>query len=282
MSLRDGFDPFLSIREGNEDLEPAETDSYDLSFEYYTENAGVFKAAVFYKDIKNLTEDNATESNSSLDGVELPPFEEASSFPAGLDLIAEAAAGNVTVSRRSPFNNPDNASIWGVELAAEQQFTWLPGVWSGFGAYANYTYTESDRTAIFTFNDPALGETVTVNVDGVSFNGDPEHYGNVAATYNKYGIDSALIYSFQDRRQTGFRANGLSEFTEAFDTLDFRFAYTPDDWGGNYQFVFEAVDLLRGADEASVINGEGESRSYYTNRSFLGGREFRLGLTATF
>ena len=56
LSLRDGFDPFLSIREGNEDLEPAETDSYDLSFEYYTENAGVFKAAVFYKDINLVAE----------------------------------------------------------------------------------------------------------------------------------------------------------------------------------------------------------------------------------
>lgn len=122
-------------------------------------------------------------------------------------------------------------------------------------------------------------------IEDVRFNGDPEHSGTAAVTYNKYGIDAILIYSYQDRRQVFFVQNGLSEFEESVETLDFRFAYNFFDrfeFLDNLELFFEASDLLRDADEPSSIRSVGEDTVYFLNRTFRGGREFRLGLTAQF
>lgn len=269
--------PQIIIQEGNEDIDPAETHNFDLSVEYYDDNAGVLKASLFYKSISNLTEQNIVEGTQSLDGVTLPPF------PTELDILALAEQGQIFVSRRRPTNNPDDAEIWGIELVAERQFVNLPGMWSGLGFFANYTYTDSSKTQPVDFFDPALRETVEEVFDDVRFNGQPEHSGTIAVTYNEFGVDSALIYSTQDRRQRGtFVRNGLSPFDEAFDSLDFRFAYTLDNFGGRYQLVFEATDLLRDTDDPNVITGQGESAAYYDRQSFLGGRELRFGFVVTF
>lgn len=268
--------PFINISEGNENLKPAETDNYDLSIELYDRNAGVLKASFFYKSISNLTEQNTTIGVEGLDGITLPDF------PTDFDIRGAAASGELFVNRRQPTNNPNDAEIWGVELAAERQFVNLPGVWGGFGVYGNYTYTESDKTQPVDYFDPATSENIELALEGVSFVGQPEHSGTAAITYNKYGIDSAIIYSAQSRRLDRFVLNGLSDFSEQFDSLDFRFAYTFERFGGRYQLSFEAVDLLRDSSDPSVIRGKGEDVSYYVDRSFLGGREFRLGLTATF
>ena len=268
--------PFINITEGNEDLQPAETDNFDLSFELYDENAGVLKASVFYKSISNLTEQNITTGVEGLDGVTLP------NFPTDFDVLGAAASGDLFVNRRQPTNNPDDANIWGVELAAERQFVNLPGIWSGLGVYGNYTYTDSEKTQPVDYFDPATFENIELQLEGIRFEGQPEHSGTFAVTYNKFGIDSALIYSAQTRRLNRFVLNGLSDFSEEFDSLDFRFAYTFERFGGRYQLSFEAADLLRDSSDPSVIRGKGDDVSYYVDRSFLGGREFRLGLVATF
>lgn len=285
--LRDIGPARLSINEGNEDLEPAETDSFDLAFEYYRGNASAYKVAIFWKVISNITELNSFDSVSFLDGVTLPPYETESAdfqaaFPDGFDILAQVEAGNVEVRRNAPFNNESDAVVRGVQLSAEQQFTFLPDWWSGFGYYANYTYTDSEKDQPLRIFE--AGEPKQFVIEDVRFNGDPRHSGTGAITYNEYGIDAALIYSFQDRRQTRFIQNGFSEYEEALETLDFRFAYNFDQFDvfENLQLVFEATDLLRDADEPASIRSEGEDFVYFTNRSYRGGREFRLGLTATF
>ena len=42
--------------------------------------------------------------------------------------------------------NGDNATLWGVELAYQNQFRRAPGLLSGFGIYLNYTWTDSEAT----------------------------------------------------------------------------------------------------------------------------------------
>ena len=268
--------PLLNIQEGNEDLKPAVTDSFEISGELYNDNAGVMKINLFYDRIENLTEQNRSEGFENLEGVTLPDF------PTDIDLFQAAENGELFVVRTQPINNPDVAEIWGLELAFERQFVELPGIWSGFGMFANYTYTDSSKTQFNRFRNPVTREDETLIVEDVRFNGQPEHSGTVALTYNDYGFDGALIYSGQGRRLSNFEFNGLSDYEEAFETLDLRMAYTFDRLGGQYQLSFEVTDLLRGTDDPSLIRGIGDDTIYYTNRSYLGGREFRLGLTATF
>ena len=295
LDLRDRFGPArdlprLQIREGNPDLKPAETDNFDVSAEFYEDNVGAIKLSAFYKRIINLTELNSEEGLEVLDGLTLPDFTGVSlEFDAGgFDLSdsgirSAAEQGLLVVDRRQPFNNDSEATIWGMSASIERQFTFLPGNWDGLGVYANYTYTDSEKDQPFSLRNRTTNEDETFVINGVRFDGQPEDSGTIALTYNKFDIDTALIYSFQDRRQTRFEVNGLSSYEEAYESLDFRFSYLLDDWGsGQYLITFEAVDLLRDADEATLLRGEGENNIYYTNRSFLGGREFRLRLTATF
>ena len=273
----------LNIFEGNPDLEPAETNNFDLSVEYYFDDLGVVRLSGFYKEISNLTELNTIGGSDSLEGVDLPPFETADLFPDGFDILAEAEAGTLIVNRVQPFNNDSSADIWGIEVSGEKQFSSLPGMWRGLGVYGNLTYTQSEKSQPIDFRDPATGDDVNFIVDGVRFNGDPEWSGSAAVTYNAFNIDAALVYSYQDRRQTQFVQNGFSNFEESFETLDFSFNYLIDGYGGRYQLVFEATDLLRDFDDATLVSGRGtDDDLYYTDRSFLGGREFRVGLTATF
>ena len=270
--------PILRIREGNENLEPASTDNFDISLEYYDGDIGAFKIAGFYKEIENLTELNRVNGIDSLEDLTLPPF------PTDFDFVAEFEADRLFVDRTQPENNPEKATIWGFTASAEKQFTMLPDWWSGFGIFANYTYTESEKDQPINVFNTATRVTDQFVVEGVDFYSQPNHSGTVALTYNKYGIDSSLIYSAQSRRQTAFVQNGLSQFSEGVDTLDFRFTYLLDRAGlpGDYILSFEATDILRGSEDPLLISSQGNDTAYYTSRGYFGGRELRLGITATF
>jgi len=108
--IRDGED----IVQGNPDLEPTTSRNLDLLFEHYDRRIGVISAALFYKRLTNpiflFTEDNEL--------------------------------GGETEQPR----NGESGEIKGVELAVQQQLSFLPGPLAGLGLYANYTYTTSEAT----------------------------------------------------------------------------------------------------------------------------------------
>jgi TonB-dependent receptor len=101
---------------GNPDLIPTSSMNFDLMFEKYFRTIGIVSAGVFYKDIKDFIVEETRE-----------------------DYLFEGATWD-TYSQ--PING-GNATIFGFEAAAQRQLDFLPGFWSGFGLYANYTYTTS-------------------------------------------------------------------------------------------------------------------------------------------
>ena len=51
------------------------------------------------------------------------------------------------ITRGNPERKPRNgasADLWGVEIAWQQRMTFLPGLLSGVGVFANYPYTTSN------------------------------------------------------------------------------------------------------------------------------------------
>ena len=50
----------------------------------------------------------------------------------------------VPVQVAAPINSPEEGKMEGFEIAYQQQFSFLPGFWKGFGAFANYTKLESE------------------------------------------------------------------------------------------------------------------------------------------
>ncbi|MHC1733864.1 MAG: TonB-dependent receptor [Bacteroidales bacterium] len=101
---------------GNPGLTPTTSMNFDLSFEKYFKTIGIVSAGAFYKDINDFI---VTETRE--------------------DYLFE---GTTWDTYSQPING-GNAEIFGIELAAQRQLDFLPGIWKGFGLYANYTYTTS-------------------------------------------------------------------------------------------------------------------------------------------
>jgi TonB-dependent receptor len=104
---------------GNPELTPTTSMNFDLMFEKYFRTIGIISAGVFYKDIKDFIVIE-TREDYLFDGTTWDTYEQ-------------------------PING-GNGTIFGFEAAAQRQLDFLPGLWKGFGVYANYTYTTSSVT----------------------------------------------------------------------------------------------------------------------------------------
>ncbi|ACE85804.1 TonB-dependent receptor [Cellvibrio japonicus] len=97
---------------GNPALEPAESINYDLTAEYFLPPLGVISAGAFYKDIDNFV---FSSSRIASDGVD----------------------------ERTRING-DGGKVRGLEFVWSQDLTFLPGLLSGLGVEANYTWLDSE------------------------------------------------------------------------------------------------------------------------------------------
>ncbi len=287
LDLRDRFgpngdQPTLRVTEGNPALKPAVTHNFDISIEHYNKDIGVMKLGVFYKRVNDSIQLNRSSTIEDLAGVQLPDDPRFTDLP-----------DNVFIQVTRPENAKDAAELWGVEVAYERQLAFLPGIWSGFGVFANYTYTDSARTEPVVWNQPIFDdagvligrEQVSVDLEDIRFDQQPAHSGTAAVTYNNYGIDASLSYSYQDRRPASFSPNGLSFFNEEIDSLDFRAEYRFDVGPANWRLYIEGTDLLDGTDDPLALvslGGEGGTAETIVGGNYIGGREFKLGLIASF
>ena len=266
-----GDQPWLRANLPNPDLEPAETNYFDLSLEYFFDEIGVLRISSFYKETDNLLETISLREETGIGSVPLPN-----------DPVFEDLPDNIFVEVTQARNAESDASVWGVELVGERRFPSLPGFWSGLGVYGNYSYTDSDR--VFTVNNFVNGERVEVGVRR-GFTGDPEHSGTVALTYEKSGINGSLSYTYQGRAYSGFSGYGLERFIEEDESLDLRVQYTLPTDNGNYRLFLEGTDLLKNSDDTDVRLGEGgigRTPEIITGASYLGGRSLSIGVVATF
>lgn len=143
----------------NAGLKPQYSDNFDATLEYYFEPVGQLSASAFQKQV---------------DGFQ---FTDTSQFvAAGAD---NGFDGQYVGYRISTTRNGGSAKYRGLELAYQQQFTFLPGFWRGFGFYANYT-------RLLTRGDYG-GATVTSTVAGFV-----PKTGNVALTYLGHGLNVRL------------------------------------------------------------------------------------------
>ncbi|GAC1436476.1 MAG: TonB-dependent receptor [Terriglobales bacterium] len=111
-------------------LKPAHANNYDLLYERYLTPLGLIQVGFFYKDITDPIVTNVTTPTTG-------PY-------AGFFLAQPANAGS--------------AYVQGVEFAFQQHFTYLPGLLSGLGVSANYSYTSSGTRKVdqLRSDNPAL------------------------------------------------------------------------------------------------------------------------------
>jgi TonB-dependent receptor len=276
----EGVKPILQINSGNPNLRPAITDNFDVSVESY-HHGGIIKASAFYKRIHNLLQANEVNGPANLANVILPD----SPYFHGPPYFDPAHPENVFINGGMPANSSHVATIWGLEGRVEQQLTFLPGALNGFGVFANYTFTKSSRFQRYSWAFAPAGGPSIYDFGGIPFSKQPKHSGTAALTYNKYGIDATLAYTFQSRALDIFYPRDLSFYQEGVRTLDLRAEYYLRPRFAKVRVYFEASDLLKGTghpDIKETVGGEGTAPAYYTRATYLGGRKFKFGIAANF
>lgn len=101
------------MQQGDPDLRPTTSHNLDFMFEHYFQRIGVFAFGMFYKNLADI-----------------------------IYVRESKVAGGVydDFDLEMPINGGD-ATLYGFEIAWNQELTFLPGFLSGFGVYANYTHT---------------------------------------------------------------------------------------------------------------------------------------------
>ena len=269
-----GNQPRLLISQGNPDLKPAFTHSFDASWEMYFEDIGTIKLSGFYKTIENPLQASSTVASLEDFGPELV-------LPDTPEYNRVDDTYFIELSR--PVNGENSNDSWGIETSIERQFTFLPGFWKGFGFYGNITYADSSSERVFLVREQGVQTEVTI--DGVPFDGASEISGTARLTYSGHGLDANITYTMQDRRLSNYERFGLHAYDEAIDTLDFGAIYTTEVGRTLLRLSFEGRDLLRGKDEAFLetsIGGANGVPKYFTGGRFFGGRSFVVGAAVTF
>jgi len=169
---------------GNPALKPTHANDFDLLFEHYLKTVGIVEAGWFYKALSD------------------PIFQIQTTLPASDPNFPK-------FQQRQPTNGR-NAHITGVEFAWQQHFTFLPGLLSGLGVSANYSYTTSQ--AKFPI-DPNTGNPT--RADSPALLRQAPNNWNFDTTYDKGPISARLglthndrnifLYNFQDGADGGIK-----------------------------------------------------------------------------
>jgi TonB-dependent receptor len=228
---------------GNPYLQPMESYNYDLSLEYYFADAGSLTFSYFYKDLSNYfingTVDRDYTNNGSTQSV--------------------AVAGPT---------NGEEGSIKGYEVAYQQFFDQLPGVFSGLGIQANYTYINEDGSPNANLEDDkpdsSAGEQ---DIDNVPLEGLSENNYNFALLYEKHDISARIAYNWRSEYLLTTRdvITTLPIWNEAGGQLDASIFYTIND---NWQMGLQGTNLNDNVTETSMqINNDGDriGRSWFTS-----------------
>lgn len=141
-----------TVTDGNPNLQPAFSTNYDAIVEKYLSNLGILSAGVFYKNVAKFQYNSVT----ILTGNEFP------------------GAAAYTNWQYFQTLNGNTANVFGVELNAQANLTFLPGFLKGFSVLANYTYAHSKADAQFR--------------KGLRLPGQAEHTANASLSYGYKGF----------------------------------------------------------------------------------------------
>ena len=210
-----------SIVTSNPNLKPQRAENFDLTLEYYFEPAGLLSGGIFLKEIRSFifTSTGNTVGAGANNGYD----------------------GQYVGYLLSTQMNGGFAKIKGLELNYIQQFTFLPGWWSGLGAYANYT-----RLSVVG-NYAGGGVTAVAPTSEVAgFN--PET-GNLGISYIRNKITLRVQYNHHGRFLTSFSTlqSGL-QYARARDVIDIKTGYQISK---NYSVYLDVVNVFKEPDRAS-------------------------------
>ncbi|MET0273878.1 MAG: TonB-dependent receptor, partial [Phenylobacterium sp.] len=222
------------LDEGNIDLKPYVSDNLDATAEWYFAPGGLLSAGAFYKSIDD------------------PIYK----FREALTNVTVDGRTYATLGYTQP-RNAESGKITGVELAYQQQFTFLPGLLSGFGVAANATFIDSHvdivgRRADFLQQSDLL-------------------YGG-QVFYQKGPLEAALSFHHTGKNLLSLGATAAGDtYNDDYERVDFKGSYAINE---RIELFFEGQNLtdtkLRqyiGGRDDWITNYERLRRTYYVGVS---------------
>lgn len=230
---------------GNPLLDPFIANQFDIGAEWYFGGEALLAATFFYKDM-----------DSFIIQAEVPVVIQGSQ----LRDAGDNSINGQTFQISQPING-QGGEVTGLELIYQQPFSFLPGPFDGFGIYANYTFSDSDVTAV---------------VNGVSINtrlqGQSKNSFNIIGYFENDIFNVRLAYGWRDDFVKELR-QGREVKVFDYGQLDLTTKYNIND---NASISFEALNLTN---EISGVFDFQEFRPIETN---VTGTTYRLGVSLRF
>ncbi|MEG3174704.1 TonB-dependent receptor [Sphingomonas sp. RB3P16] len=218
-----------AIQYGGFDLKPYSATSQDISLEWYNRPGGLFAIAAYRKVIRNLISPETRLSR-------LCPAD-ASAFGLGqLTTIGTTCYSNqlvngqpAIVTASGSFNQPNPITVTGLEVTAQQNFDFLPGLLRNLGGQINYSFTNISGT----------------NADGTKavLPGVSKNNVNLIGYYESPFIGLRVIYSWRDQYSLvgGNSFTGGSSFVAPRGQIDSSLALK---FSPRYSLSLDAFNLL--------------------------------------
>ncbi|WP_426357032.1 TonB-dependent receptor [Pseudocolwellia sp. HL-MZ19] len=249
----------VRINGGNPDLVATTANSYDISYEWYFET-GFITFGVFKKDIENIVQYGVKPVDSiTLDNTQ------------------------VNVNFNGQLNLAE-AKVSGFEVAYQDFFTSLPGIWKNLGIQANYTFVEASATPPPQFldaNDDGVPDsadtTFRFGLDNLL--GQSEHTANLIGIYQDDKLEVRLIYNYRSEYLNSYRdfVTGNPVFQKPTGFFDASVRYHFND---NLTANFLIANITDEKNKSETQIDEAGTR--YQRSSFLNDRRMQVGLTYKF
>jgi len=279
---------------GNPNLVPLESTNFDLSLEWYFDDASYVSAGYFKKDVDNFVGTgpivqnfyglrdpsagpraqqavadlnalnvsvNATTLFSMMAANQLGVAYDsmtANEFEAAVDIVPSSDDPLMQFLSQAPVNNK-SAIIDGWELAVQHFFGD-----SGFGIQANYTIVDGD-IGFDLAADPTVTQFALVGLSDTA---------NLVAMYEKDEWHGRISYNWRDRFLNNASIFASEpEFVEEYAQIDLSMGYQYND---NLSFSFEAINLT---EENRRTHGRTEAQLWRLEQF---GARYSIGARYTF
>lgn len=211
---------------GNPEIGPLTSWNFDAGFEWYPDADSILAISGYFKKFEGGFENVTQNEDYIVDG--------------------QTITRPVVVQQASN----ESSELFGVEITASHNFSYLPGALSGLGVKASYNYVDSN----FEFEDSLLGDRGFRDANGnfvqthegiVAPGGLPGLSENVfsGTVYYQIGnLDVSAIYKYRDNYFQPFVSNGTRlRYIGSVGVLEARASYKLND---NFRISVEAINLL--------------------------------------
>lgn len=238
----------IAVSIPNFDLEPQESNNFDVSMEYYTQS-GRYGAGYFRKDMTNYAWSESFETTS------YPGYE------------------GITAVVSQPVANTD-AVNQGIELFVDQKLTFLPEFFHPFSLMGSYTYTDSAADYYTGRVGPTIGHSMNMYTLALAYDRGP-FFARAIWQYRSPYFENISISDFAEESEA-LAPESQFIFDDTFmnpGTLDLEFGY---DLADNVELFMNVTNVTEG------INASRQGYFQYPEDSYPHQRRWTIGIKGRF